>query len=50
MLTEWITFAVTMLLLFGGLGFTIWEFRREETQPARAKARESEASTRRDAE
>ncbi len=46
MLTEWITFAVTMLLLFGGLGFTIWEFRREETQPARA----SEASTRRDAE
>lgn len=50
MMTEWITFVVTMLILCGGLVFTIWEFRRAEARPARVKARESEASTRRDAE
>lgn len=38
MLTNWIVFAVTMVILGGGLAYTIWEFQKPEKRPAKLKA------------
>lgn len=39
-LTQGLIFAVTMFILFGGLFYTIWAFRKEtaETSPLKARA------------
>ena len=38
-LTQGLIFAVTMLILFGGLFYTIWVFQREPSRAAPFKAR-----------
>jgi hypothetical protein len=42
-LTQALIFAVTMLILFGGLFYTIRVFRRELSEPAPMKARARDA-------
>lgn len=42
-LTQALIFAVTMFILFGGLFYTIWAFRKEQSQPAPLKARARDA-------
>jgi hypothetical protein len=36
-LTQGLVFALTMLILFGGLFYTIWSFRREPPAPLKAR-------------
>ena len=35
MLTEWIVYGVTLLVLSGGLAYTIWEFQKPEKRPSK---------------
>ena len=39
-LTQGLIFVVTMLILFGGLFYTIWVFQKEPPRPAPVKARD----------
>ena len=40
-LTQGLIFVVTMFILFGGLFYTIWAFRKESSEPAPLRARDA---------
>jgi hypothetical protein len=48
MLTEWIVYAVTMLILGGGLAYTIWEFQKPEKRPSKVALGKRRQAPRRD--